>query len=68
MLIKETRIAYQSWYETDYCKSGWDTTSGWYFKDGGQYDHSWEIVKIISENKHGYPVIAIVEKLTPVVL
>lgn len=68
MIVKEIRLVYQEWYETEYSKTGWDTNTGWYFKEGDLYNFSWEIVKVIEENKHGLPTIGIAEKLTTVEL
>lgn len=62
MKIVETRIVYQDWYETEYSKTGWDTNTGWYFKEGDIYNFDWEIIKILHHDKFGNPLIAIVEK------
>ncbi len=66
MKVIERRLVYQEWYETEYSKTGWDTTTGWYFKEGDFYNFDWVIVDIVDSDKFGNPLVAIAEKETEI--
>lgn len=66
MTIIERRIVIQDWYETECTRTGWDTNTGWYFKEGDFYNSSWEIVEILDSDKYGNPLIGIAEKETEI--
>ena len=65
MKIKETRLIYQEWYETELSKTGWDT-HGWRFDDGTYYplENGWDMVEHLRFDKFGNPILALVEKET----
>lgn len=66
MIITETRIVQQEWYETEDSKNGWDG-HGWEFKDDEQLmPDDWKIKKIIDSDKFHNPILAIAEKKTEI--
>lgn len=65
-VIKERRVVYQDWYETEHSKTGWETNVGWYFKEGDFISPDWEIKEILESDKFGNPILAVAEKDTEI--
>jgi hypothetical protein len=67
MKVTERRLVEQSWYETEYSKTGWDS-HGWHFKDSGwlMYEIEWTIVEHLDYDKFYNPILAIAEKETEI--
>ena len=67
MIVTERRIVRQTWYETEFTKTGWDN-HGWEFNDTGHtVDENWNIVKYLETDKYGNPMLGIAEKETEII-
>ena len=60
--VKERRLVYQDWYETELTKTGWDSNTGWYFREGDFMTLDWTIVEILDCDKHYNPLLGIAER------
>lgn len=66
MIVTETRIVRQEWYETELTKTGWDS-HGWVFQDDGQLmPNEWTVINHLQSDKFYNPMLGIAEKKTEV--